>query len=74
MGYAAASLRSQSSSAWAFSYGGRTARSGIAEICRRLDLVQAGRYNQAACERTVVDEESFCREKKNEADLAAPWR
>ena len=49
-------------------------RSGIAEIGRRLDLVQAGRYNQAACERTVLDEESLCREMNNEADLAAAWR
>ena len=71
MGYAAASLRSQSWSGWAFSCGGRTARSGIAKIGRRLDLVQAGRYNQAAWEQLELDEESLCREKNNEADLAA---
>jgi len=49
-------------------------RSEIAEICRRLDLMQAGRYNQAACEQMELDEESLCREKNNEADLAAGWR
>ena len=56
------------------SCGEPTARSGNAEIGRRLDLVQAALYNQAAFERTVVDEESLCREKNNEADLAADWR
>jgi hypothetical protein len=48
--------------------------SGIVEIDRRLDLVQAARYNQAACARTVGDEESLCREKNNEADSDAGWR
>jgi hypothetical protein len=33
--------------------------------------MQAGRYNQAAYERTLVDQESLCREMKNEAGLAA---
>ncbi len=41
---------------------------------RRLDLVQAGRYNQADREKTLVDEESLCREKNNEAALAAAWQ
>ena len=48
-------------------------RSGNAAIRRRLDLVQAGRYNQSALERTLVDEDSLCREKNNEAGLAAGW-
>jgi len=74
MACAAASSRSRSWWAWAFSCGGPTERSEIAEICRRLDLVQAGRYNQAACEQMELDEESLCREKNNEADLAAGWR
>jgi len=47
------------------------ARSEIDEICRRLDLEQGGRYNQAAFKKAAVDEESLCLEKNNEADLAA---
>jgi hypothetical protein len=49
-------------------------RSEIAAISRRLDLVRAARYNQAACQQMELDEESLCREKNNEADLAAGWR
>ncbi|MBW1754865.1 MAG: hypothetical protein JRD92_05440 [Deltaproteobacteria bacterium] len=49
-------------------------RSEIAGNCRRLDLMQAGRYNQAACEQMELDEESLCREKNNEAALAAGWQ
>jgi hypothetical protein len=74
MGCAAVSSRSRSSWVWVFSCGEPTERSETAEICRRLDLVQAGRYNQAACEQMELDEESLCREKNNEADLAAGWR
>ena len=33
--------------------------------------MQAGRYNQPAWEHPEPDEESLCREKNNEADLAA---
>jgi hypothetical protein len=74
MGCAAASLRSRSSWVWAFSCGELTVRSEITGNCRRLDLMQAGRYNQAACEQIELDEESLCREKNNEAGLAAGWQ
>lgn len=46
-------------------------RSEIVENCRRLDLVQTGRYNQADYEHRLVDQESLCREMNNEALLAA---
>ena len=74
MGCAAASSRWRSFRPLAFLCGEPIVRSAGASVGRRLDLVQAALYNQAAFEREVVDEESFCREKNNDADLAGGWR